>query len=106
MKKEKKDIIDISFTINRSVLAESQHFKRERQSSIKLKFKAIMIYSVVFDAIIDVIKKKEDFRNESQTFKQIITSYELKDWKKAMNNEYNSLMINFTWTLKTLLSNQ
>jgi len=79
MKKEKKDIIDISFTINRSVLAESQHFKRERQSSIKLKFKAIMIYSVVFDAIIDVIKKKEDFRNESQTFKQIITSYELKD---------------------------
>jgi len=29
----------------------------------------------------------------------------LKDWKKAMNNEYNSLMINFTWTLKMLLSN-
>ncbi len=38
-----------------------------------------MIYLTVFDAIIDVIKKKENFRNESQIFKQIIASYELKD---------------------------
>ncbi len=30
----------------------------------------------------------------------------MKDWKKAMNNEYNLLIINFIWTLKTLLSNQ
>ena len=29
----------------------------------------------------------------------------MKDWKKAMNSEYNLLMINFTWTLKTLLFN-
>ncbi len=38
-----------------------------------------MIYLTVFDAIIDVIKKKKDFKNESQMFKQIIESYELKD---------------------------
>ncbi len=33
----------------------------------------------MFNAIIDVIKKKKDSENESQTFKQIITSYKLKD---------------------------
>ncbi len=38
-----------------------------------------MIYLIVFNVIIDVIKKKEDFRDKSQTFKQIIVSYELKD---------------------------
>ncbi len=38
-----------------------------------------MIYLTVFDVIIDVIKKKKDFKDEPQTFKQIITSYELKD---------------------------
>ena len=38
-----------------------------------------MIYSAVFNVIIDVIKKKKDFRDKSQTFKQIIESYELKD---------------------------
>ncbi len=38
-----------------------------------------MIYLTVFNAIIDVIKKKEDSENEFQTFKQIIESYELKD---------------------------
>ncbi len=65
MKKKKKDIIDILFTINKSVLAESQHSKRKRQSFIKLKLKAIMIYLIMFDAIIDVIKKKKDFKNES-----------------------------------------
>jgi len=30
MKKEKEDITDISFTINKLILAESQHSKRER----------------------------------------------------------------------------
>jgi len=65
IKKEKKDIIDILFTINRSILAELWHFKRERQLSIKLKFKVIMIYSAVFNVIIDVIKKKKDFRDKS-----------------------------------------
>jgi len=64
MKKEKEDVINISFIINRSVSAESWHSERERWFSIKLKLKAIMIYSAVFDAIINVIKKKEDFRNE------------------------------------------
>ncbi len=38
-----------------------------------------MIYSAVFNAIIDVIKKKEDFKDKSQIFKQIIASYKLKD---------------------------
>ncbi len=38
-----------------------------------------MIYLTVFNAIIDVIKKKENFKNKSQMFKQTITSYELKD---------------------------
>jgi len=28
-----------------------------------------MIYSAVFDVIVDVMKKKKDFKNESQTFK-------------------------------------
>jgi len=65
MKKKKKDVINILFTINRSVLAESWHFKRERQSSIKLKLKAIIIYLAVFNVIINVIKKKEDFKSES-----------------------------------------
>ena len=37
-----------------------------------------MIYLTVFNAIIDVIKKKEDFKNESQTFKQIIASHKSK----------------------------
>jgi len=65
MKKEKKNVINILFTINKSVLAESQHFKRERQLSIKLKLKAIMIYLAVFNVIINVIKKKKDFKSES-----------------------------------------
>jgi len=65
MKKKKKDITNILFIINKSVSAESQHFKRERQLFIKLKLKAIIIYLVVFNAIIDVIKKKKDFKNES-----------------------------------------
>ncbi len=106
MKKEKEDVMNIFFTIDRSVLAESWCSKRERQLFIKLKLKAIMIYLTVFDVIVDVMKKKKDFKNESQTFKQTITSHKLKDWKKAMNSEYNLLMTNFTWTLKTLLSNQ
>ena len=38
-----------------------------------------MIYLTVFDAIVDVMKKKKDFKSESQTFKQTIESYELKD---------------------------
>ncbi len=33
----------------------------------------------MFNVIIDVIKKKKDSENESQIFKQIITSHELKD---------------------------
>jgi len=65
MKKEKENVIDIFFTINKLILAESQCFKRERQLSIKLKLKAIMIYLTVFDVIVDVIKKKKDFKNES-----------------------------------------
>ena len=65
MKKEKKDVTDILFIINRSVLAESQHFKKERWLFIKLKLKTIMIYLAVFDVIIDVIKKKEDSESES-----------------------------------------
>ncbi len=96
MKKEKEDVMNIFFTIDRSVSAESWHSERERWLFIKLKLKAIMIYLTVFDAIINVMKKKEDFRDESQIFKQIIASYKLKDWKKAMNSEYNLLMINFT----------
>ncbi len=79
MKKEKEDVTNIFLTIDRSVLAESQCSERERQLSIKLRLKAIMIYLTVFDVIIDVIKKKKDFKDEPQTFKQIITSYELKD---------------------------
>ncbi len=39
-------------------------------------------------------------------FKQAIASHKLKDWKKAMNSEYNLLMTNFTWTLKMLSFNQ
>jgi len=65
MKKEKKDVMNIFFIINRSVLAESQHFKRERQLFIKLKLKAIITYLTVFNAIINVIKKKKDFKNKS-----------------------------------------
>ena len=65
MKKEKENVINIFFIINKSVLAESQHFKKERWLFIKLKLKTIMIYLAVFDVIIDVIKKKEDFKNES-----------------------------------------
>ncbi len=65
MKKEKEDIINIFFTIDRSVLAKLWCFKRERQFSKKLKLKVIMIYLTVFDVIIDVIKKKKDFKNES-----------------------------------------
>ncbi len=65
MKKEKEDVTDISFTIDKSVSAESWCSERERWLSIKLKLKAIMIYSAVFDAIIDVIKKKEDSKSES-----------------------------------------
>ncbi len=65
MKKEKKNIIDIFFTINKSVSAEPQCSERERQLSIKLKLKAIMIYLTVFNVIIDVIKKKKDSENES-----------------------------------------
>ncbi len=38
-----------------------------------------MIYLTVFNMIIDIIKKKKDSENESQTFKQTIKSYELKD---------------------------
>ncbi len=38
-----------------------------------------MTYLTVFDVIVDVIKKKENFKDKSQTFKQIIKSYELKD---------------------------
>jgi len=38
-----------------------------------------MVYLTVFDVIVDVIKKKEDFRDESQTFKQAIASHKLKD---------------------------
>ncbi len=65
MKKEKEDIINISFIIDRSVLAEFWCFKKERWFFIKLKLKAIMIYLTVFNAIINVIKKKEDSENKS-----------------------------------------
>ncbi len=65
MKKEKKDVTDISFIIDRSVSAESWHSERKRWFFIKLKLKAIMIYLTVFNVIIDVIKKKEDFKDES-----------------------------------------
>jgi len=64
MKKEKKNVINILFTIDKSVLAESWCFKRERQLSIKLKLKVIMIYLAIFNIIIDVIKKKKDFKDE------------------------------------------
>jgi len=79
MKKEKEDVMNIFFIIDKSVSAEPQCSERERQFSIKLKLKAIMVYLTVFDAIIDVMKKKEDFRGKSQTFKQAIESYKLKD---------------------------
>ncbi len=65
MKKKKKDVTDISFIIDRSVSAESWHSERERWFFIKLKLKAIIIYLTVFNVIIDVIKKKEDFRDKS-----------------------------------------
>ncbi len=65
MKKEKKDIINISFIINRSVSAEFWCSERERQFFIKLKLKAIMIYLTVFDVIVNVIKKKENFKDKS-----------------------------------------
>ena len=65
MKKEKEDVTDIFFIIDRSVSAKSWHFKRERWFFIKLKLKAIIIYLTVFNVIIDVIKKKKDFRDES-----------------------------------------
>ena len=65
MKKEKKNIINISFTIDKSVLAESWCSERERQLFIKLKLKAIMIYLTVFNVIINVLKKKENFKNKS-----------------------------------------
>ena len=64
MKKEKEDVINIFFIIDKLILAESWCSERERQFFIKLKLKAIMIYLAVFDVIIDVIKKKEDFRDE------------------------------------------
>ena len=105
MKKEKENVINIFFIINKSVSAESWCSERERQLFIKLKLKAIMTYLTVFNVIINVIKKKEDSKSKSQIFKQTITSHKLKDWKKAMNKEYNLLIINFTWTLKMLLSN-
>ena len=65
MKKEKEDITNISFIIDRSVSAKSWCSKRERQFFIKLKLKAIMIYLVMFNVIVDVIKKKENFKDES-----------------------------------------
>ena len=65
MKKEKKDITDIFFIIDKSVSAESQCSEKERWFFIKLKLKAIIIYLTVFNAIIDVIKKKKDFKDES-----------------------------------------
>ncbi len=65
MKKDEKDIMNILFTINRSVLAKSWCSERKRWSFIKLKLKVIMIYLTVFDAIISVIKKKKDSKNKS-----------------------------------------
>ncbi len=65
MKKEKEDITDILFTINRLVSVKSWCFKRERWFFIKLKLKAIIVYLTVFDVIVDVIKKKKDFKSES-----------------------------------------
>ena len=65
MKKKKEDVTNISFTINKLVLAKSQHSERERWLFIKLKLKAIMIYLTVFNVIVNVIKKKEDSENES-----------------------------------------
>jgi len=65
MKKEKKDVMNIFFTIDRSVSAKSWHFKRKRWLFIKLKLKAIIIYLTVFNVIIDVIKKKKDSESKS-----------------------------------------
>ncbi len=65
IKKEKEDITNILFIIDKSVSANFWCFKKERWLFIKLKLKTIMIYLTVFDAIIDVIKKKEDFKNKS-----------------------------------------
>jgi len=65
MKKEKENIINIFLIIDKSVSAESWHFKRERWLFIKLKVKIIMIYLTVFNAIINVIEKKEDSENKS-----------------------------------------
>jgi len=38
-----------------------------------------MIYLTVFNAIINVIKKKKDFKDKPQMFKQTIASHKLKD---------------------------
>ncbi len=65
IKKEKENIMNIFFTINKSVLAKSWCSERERWFFIKLKFKVIIIYLIMFNAIIDVIKKKKDSKNES-----------------------------------------
>ena len=65
IKKEKEDITNILFIIDKSVSAKFWCSKKERWLFIKLKLKTIMIYLTVFDAIIDVIKKKEDFKNKS-----------------------------------------
>jgi len=65
MKKEKEDIMNIFFIIDKSVSAKSWCSERERQLFIKLKFKVIMIYSAVFNVIIDVIKKKKDSESKS-----------------------------------------
>ena len=63
--KEKKNIMNIFFTINRLISAESWCSERERWSFIKLKLKVIMIYLTVFNVIVDVIKKKENFKDKS-----------------------------------------
>lgn len=102
MEEEEEDVTDIPPTIDRPVPAEPRRSGRERRPPTKLGLEAIMAYPAVFDAIVDAMEKKEDSGGEPQTFKQAIGSHESKDWKKAMDSEYNSLMANSTWTLEAL----
>jgi len=106
MGEEEEDVTDIPPTIDRPVPAEPRRSGRERRPPTKLGLEAIMAYPAVFDAIVDAMEKKEDSGGEPQTFKQAIASHESKDWKKAMDSEYNSLMANSTWTLEALPPNR
>ena len=119
VKNNKENVTELLFTIN--IFMKSWHSKRQWKSLSKyVEFEfslqtiaLLTIHDVFFDVTNSVknqkltendLKLKLCSENESETYKEAVTSDDFKQWKQAMNNEYKFLEANFMWNLVKLFS--